>query len=184
MTDIIRAERATVTFFDGLTVEGYRMPDGEFRIGLAGAGLMIGYQKNWLGRILSKQTGNVLKTLQGMGFSGVIIETGNVLDEGSTTRARTISLDDFNRCIIYGVQQKKPAAIALSQAFTKLALIDFFREAFGEHPLSIEEKRQLFYETYAASISPEQWHEMDKQDIINLALAGDESQFKWGLWNR
>ncbi|MEM8643116.1 MAG: hypothetical protein AAGG51_30515 [Cyanobacteria bacterium P01_G01_bin.54] len=63
-------------------------------------------------------------------------------------------------------------------------MIDFFREAFGETPLSLEEKRQLFYETYAASISPEQWREMDRQDILNLALAGDDPPFRWGLWNR
>ncbi len=29
----IRAERSAVTFFDGLEVDGYRMPDGEFRGG-------------------------------------------------------------------------------------------------------------------------------------------------------
>ena len=39
----IRAERATVRFFDGLEVDGYRMPNGEFRVGLTGASLVLGY---------------------------------------------------------------------------------------------------------------------------------------------
>jgi hypothetical protein len=41
----------------------------------------------------------------------------------------------------------------------------------------------LFYETYAASISPEEWRIMDKQDILRLALAGDEAHLRGGLWN-
>jgi hypothetical protein len=54
---------------------------------------------------------------------------------------------------------------------------------FGERPLSIDEKRKLFYETYAASISPQQWMEMDREEILRLALPGDESQLQGGLWN-
>ncbi|MGL5719924.1 MAG: hypothetical protein ACRCYP_03920, partial [Alphaproteobacteria bacterium] len=65
----------------------------------------------------------------------------------------------------------------------KLALIDFFRDAFGEPALSIEEKRRLFYETYAASISPEEWMFMNKEDILRLALPGDEPHFQEGRWN-
>jgi len=44
----IRAERATVEFFDGLSVDGYRMPNGEFRVGLAGASRTLGYEREWL----------------------------------------------------------------------------------------------------------------------------------------
>jgi len=33
----IKAEHRTVVFFDGLDVDGYRMPNGEFRVGLARA---------------------------------------------------------------------------------------------------------------------------------------------------
>jgi hypothetical protein len=64
-----------------------------------------------------------------------------------------------------------------------MSIMDFFRDAFGEPPLSINQKRQLFYETYAATISPEDWRRMDKQDILKLALPGDEPQLKDGLWN-
>ncbi len=68
-------------------------------------------------------------------------------------------------------------------SLTRVALNDFFRDAFGEPPLSIEEKRRLFYEAYAATISPEEWRRMDRQDILRLAFPGDETHLKDGAWN-
>lgn len=176
-----RAERATVEFFDGLIVDGYRMPSGEFRVGLTGASEVLGYGKNWLGRVLSRG-GNTVKTLQGIGFTEEVREVVTQSIRGGGSEAQTISLDDFNRLIVYAVMDKRPAALALQLSLTRLSLNDFFLDAFGEPPLTIEEKRRLFYETYAASISPQQWREMDREDIIRLALPGDEPQFKGGKW--
>ncbi|MCU0570082.1 MAG: hypothetical protein MUF49_26350 [Oculatellaceae cyanobacterium Prado106] len=96
----------------------------------------------------------------------------------------TLSLRDFNRLISYAVFDGKKAALALQLALTEVALNDFFRDAFGERPLSIEEKRQLFYETYAATISPEEWRRMDREEILRLALPGDEPQLQEGRWNQ
>jgi len=180
----IRAERSTVTFIDGLSVDGYRMPNGEFRVGLEGASLVVGYADNWLSR-LTKKDGRTLKALQGFGFTAYQLEvTVGREDVSGSSKAKTISLDDFNLLILYAASKGKKAALALQLSLTKLALNDFFRDAFGDRPLSIDEKRQLFYETYAATISPENWREMDRAEIINLALAGDEPQLKWGFWNR
>src|SRR4028119_2308010 len=64
----IRAERATVRFFDGLEVDGYRMPSGEFRVGLEGTSRVLGFAPNWLYLTLSRNGGRTLKTLQGYGF--------------------------------------------------------------------------------------------------------------------
>lgn len=44
-------------------------------------------------------------------------------------------------------------------------------------------ERRLFYEAYAAAITPEDWRQMDREDISNLALPGDEAHLKDGLWN-
>lgn len=169
---VIRAERQTVQFFEGLQVDGYRMPDGEFRVGIAGAGRVLGYDRNWLGRVLDRG-GNTLKALQGLGFTEqtvrIVIETSR-----GDREAQTISLRDFNRLISYAVFDGKRAALALQLALTEVALNDFFRDAFGDVPLSIDEKRQLFYEAYAATISPEDWRQMDREDILRLALPGDE----------
>ena len=39
-----------MNFGEGVTVDGYQMPDGEFRIGTVGASLALGFAKNWLSR--------------------------------------------------------------------------------------------------------------------------------------
>jgi hypothetical protein len=181
--NVIRAERSTVVFFPGLTVDGYRMPDGEFRIGLSGVSRVLGYSDRWLRDAITNETPRTAQALQSIGFSEKTEKVLAQSNRGNTYEDTTIDLDDFNCCIIYAVQAKKKAAIALQKSFTKLALNDFFRDAFGEPPLSIAEKRKLFYETYAASISPEHWREMDREDILRLALEGDEPQLKDGLWN-
>lgn len=183
MNEPIKVQKAIVRFFNELTVEGYRMPDGSFRIGLKGASLLLGYGKQWLSRAVENQTPNTLKKLQVYGFTNEII---NIVTESSQSNLfddRTISLKDFQRCIIYAIQANKDAAIAINLAFSEIALIDFFKDAFEEQPLTIDEKRELFYQTYASTISPENWRDMDRQDIVNLALYGDELQLKDGLWN-
>jgi hypothetical protein len=177
--ELLKAERQTVTFFDGLQVDGYRMPNGEFRVGITGASTLLGYSSNWLGRVLERG-GNTLKTLQGLGFTEEIEKV--VINLGRPPE--TISLRDFNRLISYAVFDKKKAALALQLALTELSLTDFFRDAFGEPPLSIDEKRRLFYEAYAATISPEDWRQMDREDIIKLALVGDEEITQDGIWNQ
>jgi hypothetical protein len=183
MEELIRAERATVIFFDGLTVDGYRMPNGEFRVGIEGASKVLGFAENWLYRTLTKSGNRTLKTLCGWGFDAYMINALIDRPQGGTTKVDTISLDAFNICIVYGVQSNRKASIALQLSLTKMSLVDFFRDAFGDIPLTIKEKRQLFYETYAATISPQDWRTMDKQDIIRLALAGDEPHLEDGRWN-
>lgn len=178
MTEPIRAEQAKVTFFNGLEVDGYRMPDGEFRVGVTGASEVLGYGRNWLGRVLSRG-GNTLKTLQGLGFSEKIQKV--VTKSGRPPE--TISLRDFNRLIAYAVFDGQKAALALQLALTEVALNDFFVDAFGEPPLSIDEKRRLFYEAYASTISPEDWRQMDREEILRLALPGDEEHLRDGRWN-
>jgi hypothetical protein len=172
-TEPIRAERANIIFADGLTLDGYKMPDGEFRVGIEGASKILGFTENWLYKTLARTGNKTLQTLSGWGFDASLTTALVNRPQGGTSTVTTISLDDFNVCIIYGVQSRKKPAIALSQAFSKLALIDFFRDAFGDRPLTIEEKRQLFYQTYAASLSREDWLEMDREDVRLLTWTGD-----------
>ncbi len=175
---IIQAERTTVRFFDGLEVDGYRMPDGEFRVSLTGASEVLGYAKNWLGRVLSK-SGNPVKVLQAMGFTGKIQKVVTQSIQGGGREVQTIGLRDFNRLIVYASADGKESALALQLALTELSLADFFRDAFGETPLTIDEKRRIFYETYAATISPDDWRAMDKEEILALAFPGDEPHLAW-----
>lgn len=179
---ISRAQHKQVPFFEGLEVDGYQMPSGDFRVGIEGASRVLGYNRNWLGRALGRG-GSTVKTLQGLGFTEKIEKVVAESIRGNDIEAGTISLEDFNRLIVYAVSRGKKAALALQLSLTRVALNDFFRDAFGEPPLSIAEKRQLFYETYAASISPEHWRQMDREDILRLALPGDEPHLQDGLWN-
>ena len=178
----IRAERQSVPFFEGLQVDGYRMPSGDFRVGITGASIVLGYASNWLSRILTTESGKSIKALRAIGFSEKIEKVVSETLRGDRV-AQSISLDDFNRLIVYAVSDGKKAALALQLSLTRVALNDFFRDAFGEPPLSIEEKRRIFYEAYAASISPDDWRQMDRKDILKLALPGDEHHLKDGSWN-
>lgn len=165
----LKAEHQTVRFFDGLEVDGYSK--------------VVGYAGNWLSR-LTTRGGKTLNVLQGLGFTAYQLEvTVGREDISGASKAKTISLDDFNLLILYAASNGKKAALALQRSLTQVALNDFFRDAFGEPPLTIEEKRRLFYETYAATISPERWREMDREEILKLALPGDEPHLKDGLWN-
>ena len=56
---------------------------------------------------------------------------------------------------------------------TGFDIIDFFRDSFNDVPLTIQEKRSLFYKTYAESLSVEDWLEMDREDVTDLILPGD-----------
>lgn len=100
----IRAERQTVRFFDGLEVDGYRMPNGEFRVGITGASLALGYPRNWLFRILNGESRNQMKALQGLGFTEKIVKTVTKTKRGDR-EAKTIGLRDFNRLISYAVSE-------------------------------------------------------------------------------
>lgn len=178
----IRAERAPVTFFDGLTVDGYRMPDGQFRVGITTASIVAGFAENYLRRLLL-DGGTRLQPLLDNGFSGKTVPQVRGTKTGEREE-RTIDLKDFIRLLRYADKQDKPSAGAILDALSELSLLDFFRDAFGEPPLSIEEKRRLFYEAYAKSISPQDWQQMQKEEIIKLALPGDEPHLKDGLWNK
>jgi len=177
----IRAERATVAFFDGLTVDGYRMPNGEFRVGITTASIVAGFAQNYLRRLLL-DGGTRLQPLLDNGFSGKTVPQVRATRTGEREE-RTIDLKDFIRLLRYADKQDRPSAGAILDALSELSLLDFFRDAFGEPPLSIEEKRRLFYEAYAKAISPEEWMRMQKEEIIKLALPGDETHLRDGLWN-
>jgi hypothetical protein len=166
----IRSERAPVTFFDGLSVDGYRMPNGEFRVGITTASVVAGFAENYLRRALS-DGGTRLQPLLENGFSGETVSQVRVTKTGEREE-RTIHLKDFIKLLRYADKQDKPSAGAILDALSELSLIDFFRDAFGEVPSSIDEKRRIFYKTYAASISPEEWRRMDKEDILRIAIMG------------
>lgn len=172
--DVIKAERQTVLFVEGITVDGYRMPNGEFRVGITSASTVLGYSKEWLSRVASERP-KTLKALQGLGFTGCQLAVRITRENKSgASSAYTINLSDFNCLLAYAASQGKKPALAMQLALTGVALVDFFRDAFSEMPLTTEEKRNIFYQTYSSTFSKEDWLSMDREDIKNLSLPGDE----------
>ena len=163
MPDLIKAERATVKFFDGLEIDSYRMPNGEFRVSMSGASVLIGYSPNWLSRTLSR-SGTAMKSLQGLGFSGqtqkVVLPDMRLNSESPST----ISIPDLSALILYAASNGKPQAIALNKAMVNMSLIDFFRDGHGLRPLSIDEKRDQLYKAFAATLTAQDWLEWDRSD--------------------
>lgn len=160
-TNITRAERATIEFCDGLSVDGYRMPNGEFRVGITSASLVAGFAENYLRRLLDQKSGTRFKALRSTGFSEQIEKVVRASKTGDTEE-RTITLKDFVRFLQFS---DKPQAGAILTALVESSLNDFFRDAFGEKPLTIEEKREMFYSSVSKAIN---WLEEDKNDRNDL----------------
>ncbi len=148
-----RVKSRKVVFFDGLTVDGYQIPSGEFRIGTSGASTVLGYSEDWLSWLLANKTGDPIQALRRLGFTGetqmVIIETSR-----GEREAQTISLRDFDHLISYGASEGKKAAYALQVALAKvhLGVLEFFRDAFGELHLPSDERRRfqkVYLDTYS-----------------------------------
>ncbi|MDJ0577977.1 MAG: hypothetical protein QNJ65_22810 [Xenococcaceae cyanobacterium MO_234.B1] len=51
-TQPIKAIRAKIVFCEGLEVDGYQMPNGEYRVGLSSASKANGYSEEWLRQAL------------------------------------------------------------------------------------------------------------------------------------
>ena len=174
--------RSTVEFFDGFSVDGYEMPDGHFRVGITTASIVAGFAENYLRRMLG-DTGTRSKALPIAGFSGETTTEVRLTKTGYREE-RTIDLRDFMKLLRHGDRQGHASAGAMIDALGEMSLIDFFRASFSKRPLTIDEKRDRFYKTYAASISPEMWRQMDREEILDLALPGDERHLLRGRWNR
>lgn len=137
---MIVATRAIVTFSNGYTVDGYKMPDGELRAGLEGSSLLVGYAETWLSLVF-RRDGKTLKGLRELGYTGVHLEARVASNNlRGSSLVKTISLDDLNAVIDYAAFEGKKKARALSKALRKHTLTDFFRKYLGLPDLSWEEK--------------------------------------------
>lgn len=125
-----------------------------------GAAISIGYGKNYLTEVEEKSP-KQFKALQDKGFTG--LEKPVQLDSirGGGTEAKTISLSDFKKLIIFAARKERPKAEALLDAIVDVSLEDYFRIAFGQQTLTLEEKRDKFFKAYSATID---WLTEDRSD--------------------
>lgn len=163
MTDFSNLQKATVDL--GLTqLEVVRDPSENniFFFTQSSASLALGFGRNWISETVGKKNGRVAKTLQGFGFKPIGL-SGRFERKGKgMVSANLITLDQFALLVLYGATKGKPEAIAIQLALTKMSLIDFCRDAFGQVQETIEQKRARFYADVAKTMN---WLEMDKEDV-------------------
>lgn len=119
--ELERFERKTVVFCDMVSVDGYMLPNEEFRVGVASASKALGFAEPWLYRELCRTDGNTLKALHSMGFSGLLIE-GTVArsNQCGSSKVSTLSMDDFNILLAYAsLYKKKESAMKIQIAMNK-----------------------------------------------------------------
>lgn len=164
---IITFERAFVKFSDGLAVDGYRSPSGEFRVGMASASVVLGYEKDWLSRAVRRE-GTTLERLSGMGFTGVQYK-GKVLRDkvSGSSIVQTISLDDFNVLVVYAAGQGKKNAMALNLALSRTTLQNLFLIAFENRVMSVQETTKFFSDDFIKTIDWLGEDQKDAEAILN-----------------
>lgn len=156
----IKAQRATIEYMEGISVDGYMMPDGEFRVGYVGASLALGYKKQWLTQVLIRR-GKTLKALQAEGFTGFSLDADLDPINGGGVKAKTLSLADWQRLKVYAAQDGKQKAIALLTFQGYSSDADLFADAFKVARSTDSEKWELYYKEFAASLD---WKEEDNDE--------------------
>jgi hypothetical protein len=182
--DTIKAQRATVKFYEGVEFDSYLLPDREFRVGKASIAQALGYNKNWTGKLLKKaeslvtssdekQGSNPSYLVQNKAQSLVASLDGEIKKiEIDGMVAETLSLKDFRIFIRYADRQGNNLATAILDAIVDVGLEDWFRLSHGIKELTLEEKRDRFYKSYAETIN---WLEQDKTEVKYLELPGDDN---------
>lgn len=133
-TTTIKAIRAEVNLGD-FSFDAYEMPDGEKRIGFAGAANIFGHAENWLGR-LHKSDSKQLKAIQALGYSGLHNEV-EVFQRGASssnygTRANTISVRDFTKLAAFeAIKKKNERAIIILAAMAEFGMERTIELAFA-----------------------------------------------------
>jgi hypothetical protein len=172
MTESTKAVTAVIQLSDTLSIDGYMMPDGEFRAGIAGASILLGHGKDWFNRLASRGP-KKLEALQSAGFTGRLEPVVIPRESGTrgASRAQTINLKDLTTLITVEALAGNKRAIALQAAFTLEGLDSRFRDAFRVEQRTPEEKRQFFGRTYEEFLEA---LAENRTELEELRLPGDD----------
>ena len=184
--NIVKAVRATVKFSEQIQVDGYLLPDGEFRVGKTSISNALGYSKMWVGRKIKEAQTLVtsLATQNGSNPSNIVknkpqtIVTSLLKKLSGEIRqievdgviADTLSLDDFRVLIRYADREDNFNAQAILDALLDVGLEDWFRLSFGLNQQTLEQKQAKFDQSYIVSIK---WLEEDCRDIKVISEIDD-----------
>lgn len=165
MTNIIRSVRAELNL-GHVAIDCYMLPDGEKRIGLAGASLAIGQKSDYLSRSRISNT-KAFKSLLETGFTDRVLEIDIELDRGST-RSKTISVRDFTKLITWdAVVNKNTHSIILLASFAEVGLDDTLDRLFKNKSLDLLLSKIVHYSNWTA----EDWQEAleaNKDDLRDI----------------
>lgn len=169
------ALEATIKLGAGVSIDGYMMPDGTFRYGLAYISVLLGYAENYFRRLLNprrtKRMPKKLKALIDKGFTAYQITVRFPRSgTGGSSVAHTISYDDF--CILVEHEASKdvenPKAFGLLTASFRELLRSRTQAAFNLPEDTLEQKQLEFQWNYESYLE-------DKDDLEALKLPGDEN---------
>lgn len=140
---------------------------------MEGASLSLGYSKNWLGR-LPKRGVKQFNALQEEGYTGyqkIVLLSHNSV-RGST-KAKTISLRDFNKLVAYEALFKKNIkAIILLIAFAEAGIERVVDSAFDGESLDWFMEKIVHYS---------QWTEAEYFAAIEYNRGEVKALYSWGL---
>lgn len=165
----ITAIPSQVQLAEELYVDGYLLPSGEIRIGVQSASLVAGFKDRYLKNIVASP--NQYNILKSYGYTGDTLSLSVSYGSLGTTRAETISLDDFHKVIVYGALKGRKESIAIMAATSLIGLTNYFRSHFDQKALSKESAKDLMFKEYARVID---WRLEDKLD---WALIKEQEDF-------
>ncbi len=174
MSIVSKSQRSTIKFGSTIQVDGYLMPNGEFRVGIASASISVGYAKNYLGR-LADSAPKQLEALQLAGYTGLLESATLDMIGGGGASAETISLADYRELIIFASEKGKKPAQALNRALMQVSLDDFFRTSFAIPLMSMAEKKVVIETIIHSFYLEHQW------EIDNRRLPGDDLYLPKGI---
>ena len=177
----LSAFEATVYLGQGLSISTFLVAGKTARYGTQCVSLLLGYAKNYLGRLIpdeeefpqdTKNLPEKLEALQDKGFTGYKILVTAPRPNGGATNADTISFDDFAIFVEHeAVEVKNPKAIALLTSAFKELLRGRTLEAFGLPEESLETKQADFS---ASFYEREAFYIENREDVDNQVMLGDE----------
>lgn len=145
MTDSTKATRATIQIGD-LTVDGFMLPDGSYRMSQTQAAESIGKPQRNAGRFLSS---NTIKSLLGNTYTPDSIEAEGIEGQRGSPRFNALPLNVVAAYWVYECNKGNKQALPLVLAMTTESLTRRFDNAFGIQR-SEDEYNQLLRDQNAA----------------------------------
>ena len=128
----------------GHVIDGYQVCDtGEFRAGMEGASLFVGYERTWVFQVVNRRP-KTLEALRDLGFSGCQLE---LIVDGQSGRQnpKTIDLNDLAALIEYAAYEaKKPKALEVTRGLIRVSLYRYFDATFHGRIGELVEMNRLF----------------------------------------